>query len=184
MRTRTHPSRVRRFTADPRVRGVQDRLAPHHLAALKRLGTYLVFGGLAAVVNLATQALLLYVVYLPLGESARNLFALLVANEVSILANFVPNDRFTFRQLAGARRVWWVRCLRFHLTALTGAGLAVLLQILLHEVLRVQPILANALAIAIVLGFNFTMHHLFTYRHVAERPAHPARPVRPALARS
>lgn len=141
------------------------------MAALQRLSTYLIFGGLAAVVNLATQALLLYGIHLPVSESAHNLLALLVANEVSILANFIPNDRFTFRRLAGARRVWWARCLRFHLTALTGAVLAVVLQIVLHETLHVQPIVANAVAIAIVLCFNFTMHHLFTYRQVAARPA-------------
>lgn len=144
-----------------------DRLSGGRGAQVRKVLSYLMVGGFAACVNLAVQALLLYGVALPMSESAHNLLALVIATECSILANFVPNDRFTFRPAEGHWRPWQARCLRFHLTALSGTLLAMLLQIILHEALHIQPVLANAIALVLVLNYNYVTHHLFTYRQAA-----------------
>ena len=44
-------------------------------------------------------------VYLPVNNVVHNAIAFVVANEISLLANFIPNDYFTFRRMAG-NRTW------------------------------------------------------------------------------
>jgi putative flippase GtrA len=36
---------------------------------------------------------------------------------------------------------------------------------LLHVVFKVHPLPSQAVALIIATAFNFTFHHLFTYRH-------------------
>ncbi len=132
---------------------------------LQRFISFAFFGGLAALVNLGV----LYVVYShtlqSVDENARQIIAFLVAAEISIVVNFSLNDYFTFRHLPGHTRAWGVRCVRFHLTSTTGIILTLLINISLNHVLHVPFVLAQAIAILIVLFYNFTAHHLFTYRH-------------------
>src|SRR5258708_31516366 len=91
---------------------------------IQRILSYLFFGGLAAMVNLVVFGLALYLVHFPSSVSAQAhyVIAYIIAAECSIMANFLPNDRFTFRSLPGAnapgcsvacastQRVSWVRC--------------------------------------------------------------------------
>src|SRR5262249_45361628 len=105
-----------------------------------------------------------YAVRLPVSSMAHNAIAFLVASEISLLANFIPNDYFTFRRLA-RNRPWGVRCFRFHITAFSGVVLTYVLQFCFNFFLHVPAFFAQAMAIFLVLFYNFTFHHLFTYRH-------------------
>lgn len=136
-------------------------------AQLRKVSVFLTIGGLASSINLAMQALILYGIALPLGAHVHNLVAVIVSTEIAIVANFVLNDRFTFRPLAGHTRPWPARCLRFHLTAALGRVLAVVLQVALYEGLHMQPLAANAVAILIALNYSFLAHTFFTYRQAA-----------------
>lgn len=125
---------------------------------LQRLVTYLAVGGFGALVNLLVYGLLAD------GAHAPFLVAELFASEISILTNFSLNDRITFRRLPGHKRSWSVRCLRFHMTAVGGALVTICVSFtLLH--FGLPKLVAQACAIVIALAFNFTFHHLFTYRH-------------------
>lgn len=132
----------------------------------QRLVHYLFFGGLAALVNLVVFGLIFSLLHFPSAVSvqARNVLASLGAAECSIMANFLLNDRFTFRSLPGARRPWLQRCLRFHATCIVGALLTFLLEFALFALAHVPALVAQMIAIVIVLGYNFTCHHYFTYR--------------------
>lgn len=98
----------------------------------------------------------------------------LIATEISILASFLLNDRFTFHDLPGHRRRWSVRCLRFHETSVVGALLTIAVSSFAHYLLRFPPVLAQVVAVGGVAVVNFTMHHLWTYRQRDK-----ARPTRP-----
>lgn len=145
-----------------RVLALTERITSGRAGLIQRLASYLVIGGTAAVVNLSILAIFFHY------GSSHVLWYLILANvvayELSILANFIPNDYFTFRHLAGHNRSWWARCVRFHITSLSGVAVtSILFAIFFH--LGLPALVAQAIAIIIATAYNFTVHHLFTYRH-------------------
>jgi putative flippase GtrA len=134
---------------------------------LQRLVSYLFFGGIAALVNLAIFYLMFYHVLAPLHPvPLRNILSYIAAAECSIMANFIPNDRFTFNTLPGAHRPWPQRCLRFHMTTAIGSLLTFLLEMGFSSFMHMEPLLSEATATLLVLIYNFSFHHVFTYRHM------------------
>jgi putative flippase GtrA len=134
---------------------------------VQRLISYLFFGGLAALVNLAVFYLMFYHTLASLHPiPVRNILSYIAAAECSILANFIPNDRFTFNTLPGAHRPWLQRCLRFHMTTAIGSLLTFLLEMSFSSLLHMEPLLSEAVATLLVLIYNFSFHHIFTYRHI------------------
>src|SRR5579883_1847381 len=150
-----------------RVLDVVDDKTNGRAGWLQRFVSYLFFGGAAALVNLAVFYIMFYHVAASLNPApARNILSYIFAAELSILANFIPNDRFTFRHLPGASRPWIQRCLRFHMTTIVGSLLTFLIEFALSTFTHTQPIIAEAVATLLVLIYNFSFHHIFTYRHV------------------
>lgn len=150
-----------------RILAITEEKTGGKAGVLQRLFTYLMVGGFAALVNLAVFGVMLGLP-LPLNDQVHNIVAYCVAAEISILANFIPNDRITFSHLPGHSRSWYVRCLRFHMTCIAGTILTFIIEYVLHYQFHVLALLAEAIAIIIVLFFNFTVHHVFTYAHKAE----------------
>jgi putative flippase GtrA len=151
-----------------RILDVLDALTRGRAGLVQRFFSFAFIGGFAACVNLVVFFIMDHYVHLPVNAVAHNAIAFLVANEISLLANFIPNDYFTFRLLAGDRP-WGLRCARFHVTACTGILLTYVLQFSFNFFLHLPSIFALATAIWIVLFYNFTFHHIFTYRH--KKPA-------------
>lgn len=145
---------------------VVDVKVPGRAGQLQRVVSYLFFGGTAALVNLLAFAIMLRL--MPGDDFVQNTFAYAVAAELSIMANFIPNDRFTFNTLPGAKRPWFQRCLRFHATCIVGTLLTLLIESVLKFRFNIPALIAEAIAIIIVLVYNFTFHHIFTYRHTKE----------------
>jgi putative flippase GtrA len=146
-----------------RALALADQVTHGRAGLIQRLASYLVIGGMAAVVNLSVLATFFHY------GSANVLWYWLLANavayEISIMANFVPNDYFTFRHLAGHERSWLARCLRFHVTSVSGVVVTLVISAILFHLLGLQALVAQAIAIIIATGYNFTVHHLFTYAH-------------------
>jgi putative flippase GtrA len=151
------------------VLDIVDKQTNGRAGWLQRFVSYLFFGGVAALVNLAVFYIMYYHILAffalksPVGA---NVVSYIFASELSIIANFIPNDRFTFNKLPGAHRPWIQRCLRFHMTCIVGSCLTFLIELGLSTFVHIQPIFAEAIATLIVLIYNFTFHHLFTYRHM------------------
>ncbi len=95
---------------------ITEQLTGGRAGTVQRLFTYVMIGGTAAVVNLGAFAIFEHFGSLKVF-SIYSAFAYVTAYEVSILANFIPNDYFTFRFLPGHQRSWLARCLRFHTTS-------------------------------------------------------------------
>lgn len=141
----------------------------------QRLFSYLFIGGCAALVNLAVLRILYYNIHWPANDNLRFVWASVWAYEISIFANFIPNDYFTFRHLSGHQRHWYARCLRFHITSIGGIIVTFAIAGGLKFLFGVDAFIAQVIALLIAVFFNFTFHHLFTYRaqHHKHAPSMP-----------
>jgi putative flippase GtrA len=158
-----------------------DAITHGKAGMLQRAVSYLMVGGFAAVVNLVCMYLLYDRVPVPAAwraavpsaayDTVHYTIAYLIAAEISIFANFIPNDRITFSHLAGHARSWWVRCGRFHSTCVGGLIVTYAVSYSLHTWAGFPALGAQAVGIWIGLIFNFTFHHLWTYRSHSPSPA-------------
>jgi putative flippase GtrA len=143
-----------------------DRLTGGRAEWVQRAFSYLFVGGIAAIINLVTLQLVLNALEgAPFSHQVHYVIAFAIATEVSIMANFIPNDRITFSHLPGHSRSWIQRCARFHVTCTGGIIVTFAVSALLHLVFKMPALPAQAVALIIATAFNFTFHHLFTYRH-------------------
>jgi len=126
--------------------------------------SFLFIGGFGAIVNL----LCFSSVYYALLEVANSFIAygmaFAVGTEVSIVSNFILNDRLTFGDLHA--RSWQARCLRYHVTSVGGVLLTLGCSFSLLHLLHVPALPAQATALIIATGCNFALHRVFTYSHV------------------
>jgi putative flippase GtrA len=156
-------------TGKPRIDhllDLADQLTGGRAEWVQRAFSYLFVGGIAAIINLITLQLTLnWLAGTPFSHRVHYVIAFAVATEVSILANFIPNDRITFSHLPGHSRTWIQRCARFHVTCVGGVIVTFAVSGILHLVFKVPALPAQAVALIIATAFNFTFHHLFTYRH-------------------
>jgi dolichol-phosphate mannosyltransferase len=87
--------------------------------------------------------------------------------EAAMLNNFVWNELWTFRRVAGVavtRSAVVRRLVRFHAICGIGMGLAVLFLNLFHLWLELDLYASNLLAILLVTLWNFWMNALFNWR--------------------
>ena len=145
-----------------------DTLTHGRAGLLQRFSSFVVIGGFAAVINLVVFDLAFYHIHFPasIGTVIPNITASALAAEISIMANFILNDHFTFRYLPGRNRSWPARCARFQMTSVTGSILTFLIEFGFSSFAHIPAIVAQAVALILVLFYNFAFHHLFTYRHV------------------
>jgi putative flippase GtrA len=148
-----------------------DSVSKGRAGQLQRFVSFAFLGGIASLVNLGIYSEILSH-HMPANYDVRWLLAFLLASEISIIVNFSLNDYFTFRHLPGHERSWSARCTRFHMTSISAILLTFLINFGLSHGLHIDPVLAQAIAILIVLFYNFAIHHLFTYRQVKGAAAH------------
>jgi putative flippase GtrA len=142
-----------------------DRYSGGRAGWVQRFFSFAFIGGCAALVNLLVFYIMRYSIKVSANEVIQNTAAFLVATEIAIMANFIPNDYFTFRHIGGHHRSWLSRCLRFHTTAVGGTILTFAIQSGLHLLLHFPATASQAIALILVLFYNFSAHHFFTYRH-------------------
>jgi putative flippase GtrA len=169
-----------------RLFDIVDDVTHGRAGLVQRFSSFVVIGGFAALVNLIVFFVAYHVIKMPaffvgkvavyhvgkipVSDMIHNGIASVLAAEISIMANFIPNDYFTFGHMAGGRS-WGARCVRFHITSIGGSLLTFLIQFSLSNLLHILPILSQAIALILVLFYNFSFHHIFTYRHVKLKTA-------------
>ncbi len=135
-----------------------------HTAEVLRMVSFLIVGGLGAVVNLVCVWGFSRFTALPYDAY------IVLATEIALLFNFMLNDRFTFHEMVDGRRPFWLRCVRFHGPAALGFVLTLVISYLGYHAGHLSPVVAQAIAILIVTVVNFVMHRLWTYRAAAQAP--------------
>lgn len=97
----------------------------------------------------------------------------LIASEMAILNNFAWNDRWTFGDMAAHQRGFKQRLRRFgkfQLICLIGVVLNTVLLNLMFNFLGMNRYIANAIAIAIVTGWNFWLNLKLSWRVAEPEP--------------
>jgi hypothetical protein len=87
-----------------RVLDLVDTITGGRAVWCQRFFLFAFIGGCAALVNMGVFYLGINVIPLPVHETIRNVIASVLAAEISLMANFVPNDVFTFCHLSGHQR--------------------------------------------------------------------------------
>src|SRR5207248_11210807 len=98
----------------------------------------------------------------------------LIAAETAMANNFVWNDLWTFGDLAARQGHGWMRLHRFaKFNAICAAGLALSVGLLEMQVgiFKLNPYVANAVAIAVTTGWNFWMNKIFSWAAPPPLPA-------------
>lgn len=127
---------------------------------MTRFLRFCLVGATGVVVDMGALALL--VQFSPLPPVLAKAFAC----EVAIVNNFVWNDRWTFRGAgAGAGRL--SRFVRFNGVSLAGLALNVALFSLLIRGLGFNLYAANAVAIGLVAGFNYSLSRQWAWRPIS-----------------
>ena len=148
----------------------------HQVLSLRmgRMSRFAAVGALGTIVNLAVMALLLS------GPLAVNyVLAAVVAAEVSILHNFVLQERFVFQDLRDGAH-GRPRRLAQHLVFNNAEALVRLpFLVLLVESVGVWPLLAQAVTLAVAFLVRFLFMSRVVYRPRRQRPA--AAPLRETL---
>ena len=145
------------------IENIQRRLITH----LPRLLRFGLVGGSGIVVNYTLLYLLVEragMHYLPASA---------VATEASILSNFMLNDRWTFRDVAGnGRRLG--RAARYNLIAGGGLLLSVAVLGLLTGLLNLHYLLANLFAIGVATLWNYVANWRWTWTGTTVEEETPA----------
>jgi putative flippase GtrA len=147
-----------------------DRVSGGKAAKIVPVLSFLVIGGSASVMNLIIVFTCDFLDRAHHNELLHNLIYSAIGTEISLIYNFMLNDRFTFRALVDGRRSWLQRCIRFHGPASVGFTLTLLLYSLFFTITKPLPahyhhsVISQAMAIIIVTAVNFLMHRFWTYR--------------------
>jgi len=157
-----------------RALDIVDQITNGRSDWVQRFFSYGFIGGIAAIVNLTIFSIIYHYIAMPVNNMVHNLIAQVIAFEISLMVNFIPNDYFTFRHLAGHNRSWIARCLRFHITSISGFCLTVLIELIFTFAIHIPAFFSQAIALILVFIYNFTFHHLFTYRHKSHTAKQPA----------
>lgn len=91
----------------------------------------------------------------------------LIAGELAIANNFLWNDYWTFRDIAHqqpGQRQRFKRFIKFNVICLLGLFLSATLLNVFVNMFRIDPYLANLLAIVIVTGWNFWINLKLSWR--------------------
>lgn len=129
---------------------------------MTRFLRFCLVGATGVVVDMGVLALL--VQFSPLPQ----VLAKACACEAAIVNNFVWNDRWTFRR-AGTGAGGLSRFVRFNAVSLAGLALNVALFSLLIRGVGFNLYLANAVAIGLVAGFNYTLSRQWAWRPATGR---------------
>jgi|GEM_PF-3129421 len=141
-----------------------DEVTRGHAALVVQLVSFLGIGGSASIVNLVIVFGLDRFNHLQSSLLIPNFVISAIATEISLVYNFALNDRYTFRLLADMRKTWLQRLLRFHLPASVGFLLTLLIATTLNTQVHLKLVIAQTIAILIVVFVNYAMHRFWTYR--------------------
>lgn len=136
----------------------QTPLAGGHIGRFFKFG---IVGGIGVLVNIGFYTLLYDLV------GIYDLLAGAIAIELSILNNFILNERWTFRDRASRDwKIWVKRCLAFHLSSGLVAMLAQLLTLyILTRFLGIWDKLAYLIGIGLGALANYVICNRLIFKH-------------------
>lgn len=128
------------------------------LTALRfgRMSGFALVGALGAVVNVLIVAALV-------ALDVDYVIAAIVAAEVTIIGNFLLNERFVFGDMRSGASAGWVRFARSFAFNNAEAAVRIPVMALMVERLGVSSVVATAVTLAVAFIVRFTFHSLVVY---------------------
>ncbi|MDN4481772.1 glycosyltransferase [Demequina muriae] len=128
------------------------------LAALRfgKMSGFALIGAGGAVANLAIMAALIQM-------GAPYLVAAIIAAEVTIVTNFLLQDRFVFRDMRDHAAPWWARFATSFTFNNAEAVIRIPVLAWMVEALHIQSIAAAAITLAVAFVVRFVFHSLVVY---------------------
>ena len=182
-----HPMRVvevpfvfgSRYAGESKANLAQGVHFMWQLAGLRfgRMSRFAIIGGMGAVANIA-------IVWLLTTLGAPWLLAAIVAAELTIVGNFLLQERFVFRDLRHEGKGVWARFGQSFTFNNVETLIRMPVMALLVETMHIAAVLATAITIAIAFVVRFTFHSRIVYRpressvraHLVAREADNAAP--------
>jgi putative flippase GtrA len=141
-----------------------DDITNGRAGSLVQFATFLVFGGTTTIINLAIVYVAYYRIPMPaLTDAWHSLLATVLGCELSLTCNFLLNDNFTFKNMPGRSRSLLARFWRFQTTGIVGTLLNLAIATGLADLAHMNTLVAEAIAVIIVLFYNFFVQSFFTY---------------------
>ncbi len=136
-----------------------DRLANHPVLAqrpvIKQFMKFAVVGGINTVIDYLIFSALIYLLHV------HYLAANIVSFSVAVTNSYILNRRWTFRR--GSQQ-WRSEAAKFFIINIIALGISELLLHLFVERLHVSELLAKAMAIIVVLFWNFVGTRFWAFR--------------------
>jgi dolichol-phosphate mannosyltransferase len=127
----------------------------------KELARFLLVGGSGTLLNFLILTATFHYLHWPA------LVAALISNETAMVSNFFCHEHWTFRdERHGTRKI---RFIRYQFVAAGGIAISTLIFTLLVH-LGLFFLVANAIAIATALSWNFAMSHRWAWRRLPAEP--------------
>jgi len=162
-----HPMRVvevpfvfgARYAGESKANLAQGLHFMWQLAGLRfgRMSRFAIIGGMGAVANIA-------IVWLLTTLGAPWLLAAVVAAEVTIVGNFLLQERFVFRDLRHEGKGVWARFGQSFTFNNVETVVRLPLVALLVETMHVAAVLATAITLVVAFVVRFTFHSRIVYR--------------------
>ncbi|MGF3057197.1 glycosyltransferase [Microbacterium sp. YY-01] len=129
-----------------------------HLARLRfgKMSVFAFIGALGAVANLG-------IMWLLIQWGVPYIWAAIVGAEVTIIGNFLLQERFVFHDLRAQAAGGWIRFLRSFTFNNAEAAIRIPVLALLVEVWGLHSVFAAALTLAVAFIARFVYHSLFVY---------------------
>jgi len=150
------PARIRGLLGPPANAVQRIWVAGHQLSAASRFAAV---GALGTLVNLGVMALLVHGVF-----DISYLLASFIAAEVSILHNFVLQERFVFQTGRGSSKSRWTRLVQHLLFNNAESLLRMPLLVLLVDTAQMWAVPAQALTLAVSFLARFLFASRVVYR--------------------
>lgn len=121
-----------------------------------KMSMFAVIGGFGAIANIA-------IVWLLTRWGAGDLIAMIVAAEVTIIANFVLQERFVFQDVKGEASGVWSRFAKSFAFNNTEAIIRIPLTALMASTWHISAVIATAITLAVAFVARFLFHALIVY---------------------
>lgn len=123
--------------------------------------------GIVGLSGVCVDMSILYFLHDPARLDLGLIFSKIIAAEISIINNFTWNDIWTFGDVSSQQNSWhqrWLRLIKFNAVCLLGLILNVLILNLMSNVLKLNYLIANLVAIAVVTFWNFWINLKLNWR--------------------
>ncbi len=123
--------------------------------------------GIVGLSGVCVDMSILYFLHDPARLDLGLIFSKIIAAEISIINNFAWNDIWTFGDVSSQQNSWhqrWLRLIKFNAVCLLGLILNVLILNLMSNVLKLNYLIANLVAIAVVTFWNFWINLKLNWR--------------------